>query len=103
MSTALLFAPDTLIRFKNGRILVHTTSSSMPAFESDHPMLIGWLCQFAKPTEPNDAVGRLQAADRPGATQVLEYLQRSGAIVAADSPQAASAAADADADDSAQR
>ena len=98
MPSMTLFAADTLIRFKNGRILVHTTSSSMPAFETDNPMLIGWLCQFAKPVDPGETVARLQPADRPGVTQVLEYLRKSGALVSADAPQAASA----DAEESAQ-
>lgn len=92
MSSTLSFATDTLIRFRNGRVLVHTTSSSLPAFETDNPMLIGWLCQFAKPTDPIDAMARLQSADRPGVTQVLDYLRQSGALVAADAPEAAPAA-----------
>jgi predicted SAM-dependent methyltransferase len=93
MPSRLLFAADTLIRFKKGRILVHTTSSSMPAFDSDNPVLIGWLCQFAKPTDPDEALARLQPADRAGVGQVLDYLRKSGALVAADAPQAEPAGA----------
>lgn len=94
MPSTLLFAADTLIRFKKGRILVHTTSSPMPAFESDNPMLIGWLCQFAKPTDTDAAAARLPPADRAGVTQVLDYLRKSGALVPPDAPQAAPAAAE---------
>ena len=99
MPSTLLFAADTLIRFKKGRILVHTTSSPMPAFESDNPMLIGWLCQFAKPTDPDEAVARLQPADRAALAHVLDYLRKSGALVPPDAPQASPA----DAEESAQR
>ena len=34
MSNVLVFSADTLVRFRNGRILVHTTSSPLPAFET---------------------------------------------------------------------
>lgn len=87
MPTPLVFAADTLIRFKSGRILIHTTSSAMPAFESDNPMLIGWLCQFVRPTDPDAALGHLQARDQTGVTRVIDYLQQSGALVAVDAPE----------------
>jgi SAM-dependent methyltransferase len=80
-----VFAADTLVRFRSGRILIHTTSSPLPAFESDSPMLVGWLCQFARPTDPEAASASLAPADRATVAQALEYLQRSGALVAADS------------------
>jgi predicted SAM-dependent methyltransferase len=51
-------------------------------------MLIGWLCQFAKATDPTEAVASLQPADRPNVTQVLDYLVRSGALVAAGAVEA---------------
>jgi hypothetical protein len=87
MSTPITFAADALVRFKQGRIFVHTTSSSLPAFESDNPMLIGWLCQFAKPTDPDQAVARLQSTDRQSVLKVLDYLRNSGALVAAGAPE----------------
>lgn len=59
MATALVFAVDTLVRFRNGRILVHTTSGRLPAFETDQRMLIGWICQFARP----DAALRIVVPD----------------------------------------
>jgi predicted SAM-dependent methyltransferase len=82
----LVFAADTLIRFKQGRILIHTTSSALRAFESDSPMLVGWLCQFSKPTDMDRALGALQPQDRSGVLSVVDYLQRSGALVEAGSP-----------------
>ena len=95
MESRLVFAADALVRFKGGRILIHTTSSSMPAFESDSPMLIGFLCQFARPTRTDTAMSGLQAADRTQVAQVIDYLRRSGTLVAVDSP-AAPAPADAE-------
>lgn len=85
MAGRWVFAADTLVRFRGGRILVHTTSSPLPAFESESPMLIGWLCQFSRPTDPEAASATLQPADRPTVTQVLDYLQRSGVLVTAES------------------
>jgi hypothetical protein len=41
MAMVLVFAADTLVRFRNGRILVHTTSGRLPAFDTNQPMLIG--------------------------------------------------------------
>jgi predicted SAM-dependent methyltransferase len=81
MAGPLVFAADTLIRFKSGRILIHTTSSALPAFDSDSPMLIGWLCQFAKPTALEKAMAVLQPADRDAAQRVVRYLQKIGALV----------------------
>jgi predicted SAM-dependent methyltransferase len=95
MAAPLLFAADTLVRFKGGRILVHTTSSTLPAFESENPQVMGWLCQFSKPTLAEAAIGALQPKDRATATQVIDYLRRSGALVDADSP-AVAAPGDAD-------
>jgi SAM-dependent methyltransferase len=91
MPQALQFAADTLIRFKGGRMLLHTTTSALPAFETDNPMLIGWLCQFSKSLDPEAALARLPAGDRPGVTRVLDYLKRSGALVSIESPEASPA------------
>src|SRR5512141_437709 len=88
MATALVFAADTLVRFRNGRILVHTTSGRLPAFETDQPMLIGWICQFAAPTDADAAIGALPPGDRQGAVQILDYLARNGVLVPAGSPDA---------------
>lgn len=95
MPDSLIFATDALIRFRNGRILIHTTESKMPAFETEHPMLVGWLCRFARPTCANDAMAALPSADRAGASQVLDYLRRAGSLV-----ETASLSAISDADPS---
>ncbi len=91
MASPLQFAADTLIRFKSGRILIHTTSSALAAFETDNPMLIGWLCQFSKSVDPEAALARLPPGDRAGMGQVLDYLRRSGALVPAESADPTSA------------
>jgi SAM-dependent methyltransferase len=81
MAQRLAFAADALVRFKQGRILIHTTSSPLPAFESVSPMLIGWLCQFSKPTFPEDAIAALPRPDREAVASVVDYLKRSGVLV----------------------
>jgi hypothetical protein len=86
MPAAVQFAADALIRFRNGRMLIHTTSSARAAFETDNPMLVGWLCQFSKSVDPEAALMRLPEADRPAVSQVLDYLRTSGALVPTDSP-----------------
>lgn len=94
MTGQWVFAADTVVRFRGGRILVHTGSSPLPAFECDNPMLIGWLCQFARPTDAAALAAQLQPADRDAARQVLDYLQRSGALVPAGAAAAAAPSVD---------
>lgn len=81
MANPLIFAADALIRFRGGRILIHTTSSKLPALESDNPALIGWLCQFCKSTVSGSALEALQPSDREAAARAIDYLTRSGALV----------------------
>lgn len=61
----------------------------MRAFESESPMLVGWLCQFSKPTVLEAALGKLPPAERASVASVVEYLRRGGALVEVDSPSAA--------------
>lgn len=61
----------------------------MRAFESESPMLVGWLCQFSKPTVLEAALGKLPPAERASVAPVVEYLRRGGALVEVDSPSAA--------------
>lgn len=77
----LVFSPDTLVRFRSGKILIHTTSSPLPAFETDHPMLVGWLCGFHKPTSLASALRGVPPAERGAAERVVDYLLRAGALV----------------------
>ena len=62
MAGELTFSPDTLVRFRSGRMLIHTTSAALPAFETENAMLIGWLCQFAKPFNPEALVANVAGA-----------------------------------------
>ena len=87
MATLVCFSADTLVRFRNGQILVHTTSSPLPAFETNQPMLVGWICRFAAPTDAEAAIATLSPEDRKGAAQVIDYLTRSGVLVAAGSEE----------------
>src|SRR5258706_5406370 len=64
MTGKWVLAADTLVRFRDGRILVHTASSPLPACQSEDPMLIGWLCHFARPADPVALAATLQAAER---------------------------------------
>ncbi len=77
----ILFSADALVRFREGRILVHTTSSNLRAFESDNPMLIGWLCQFCKAVDAESALAALRPPDRVDAQAAVGYLLRSGALI----------------------
>jgi SAM-dependent methyltransferase len=87
----LVLGPDTLVRFRNGRMLIHTTSSELRAFETEHPELLGWLSQFAKPVALAAAMSSVPMADQPAATRIIDYLKRSGVLVRAESqPQALS-------------
>ncbi len=88
MTNVLVLSADTLVRFRNGRILVHTTASPMPAFETNQPMIVGWICRFASATDADASIATLPPDDRKGAAQILDYLTRSGVLVAAESREA---------------
>jgi predicted SAM-dependent methyltransferase len=83
-ASALVFSADTLVRFRSGRILIHTTSSALPAFETEHPMLVGWLCQFFRPVQLAQALSAIPPVDRASASQVVDYLKRANVLVDAD-------------------
>jgi predicted SAM-dependent methyltransferase len=84
----LVFAADAVIRCSGGRLVLHTTSGTLPAYECMQPMLVGWLCQFARPLSPATAIAALPAADRDAVAEVVDYLLRSGVLVPADEPAA---------------
>jgi SAM-dependent methyltransferase len=86
MARILTFATDALIRFGNGRILVHTSASALPVFESENPMLIGWLCQFTRPIDADAALAALNPGNRGNMAQVVDHLQNSGVLVPAERP-----------------
>src|SRR5262245_57989072 len=83
MATLLTIAPDALVRFRSGRMLMHSTSSSLPAFETESPMLIGWLCQFTRPFDAEAALVSIQPAEREQVAGVIDYLRRCGVLIAA--------------------
>jgi predicted SAM-dependent methyltransferase len=85
----LTFAPDTLVRFRRGKVLIHTTSSTLAAFETANPLLLGWLGQFAGPTNRNSALAQLPATERAAGGQILDYLRRGGALIEAEAAGAA--------------
>jgi predicted SAM-dependent methyltransferase len=83
MAKVLVLSADTLVRCRNGRIVLHTTTSPLPAFETDQPALVAWILRFARPADADSAIAALPVTDRTGAGQVIEYLERSGVLVAA--------------------
>ena len=94
MAAKLVFSPDVVLRFRDGTIVVHTTASAFPALEVGHPMLAGWLCQFARPTDPQAVIAALDAGDRAIASQALNALERNGSLVAVatEAPESAESA-----------
>ncbi|QNP41791.1 class I SAM-dependent methyltransferase [Lysobacter solisilvae (ex Woo and Kim 2020)] len=78
--TRLVFAPDAVLRFARGRMLIHTASAGQSPFVTDQPMLIGWLAQFAQPSDAETALARLPAESRALAARALAYLRQSGAL-----------------------
>jgi SAM-dependent methyltransferase len=79
----LVFAPDAIVRFRGGRMLIHTTSSALGAFETEHPLLLAWLVQFARPVRLAPALAALPTQERGGAGRVVDFLRRSGVLVPA--------------------
>ena len=91
----LVFSADAQIRFRDGRILIHATSSGVQAFQSEQPTLVGWLCQFMRPTSVEAALVKLSLADRSAIEPVLEHLQRAGVLVQTESAAAQTPSAQA--------
>jgi predicted SAM-dependent methyltransferase len=79
----LVFAADAVIRFKNGSIFAHTTSSSLPPFQTDQAALIGWLCQFSRPTFVHDALKHVAPEQKQFVEKAVQYLLESGVLVSA--------------------
>lgn len=80
MDERLIFAPEAVIRIRDGRIVVQAGGN---AFASDEPMLIAWLLGFARPVAPDTMLARVAPADRGEAQRVLGYLVQHGALVRA--------------------
>lgn len=88
-SDILSFSPDTLVRFRRGSALIHTTSSKLAAYETANPMLLGWLGQFARPTSRSAALTQLPPSERAAGAQVLDYLCRNGTLIEGEAAGAA--------------
>lgn len=84
----LIFASDAVIRAQNGQMLIHTTTGAWPPFVAQAPQLIGWLAQFMRPTDAAAALRALDFANAQHAKGVIEYLQKIGALVDAQSAAA---------------
>jgi SAM-dependent methyltransferase len=79
----LVFAADAVIRFKNGSIFAHTTSSALPPFQTDQPAFIGWLCQFSRPTLVHEAAKHFATEQKQFIEKAVHYLLESGVLVLA--------------------
>lgn len=78
----LVFAADTLVHFRGGHMLVHTTHGGR-TFETVQPQVIGWLCQFSRPLTPARAAQSLSPADQRMALEIVDYLRGIGVLVPA--------------------
>lgn len=90
-ATVLMLAADALVFFRGGRMWLHASSSTRPPLALDAPMLVGWLCQFARPTDVTQALARLGPADRAAVEPLLARLQAEGVLVTATAPAPAPA------------
>ena len=75
----LVFSPEAVLRFHDGRMLIHTASST-PPFVTDQAALIGWLAQFAQPMTVEVALGSLPEGSRDFAARAASYLRQMGAL-----------------------
>jgi SAM-dependent methyltransferase len=75
----LVFSPEAVLRFHDGRMLIHTASPA-PPFVTDQPALIGWLAQFAQPTTIDAALASLPQGSRDFAARAATYLRQMGAL-----------------------
>ena len=78
-----MFAADAVLRFQRGRMVIHTAAATQPPFVTDEPMLVGWLAQFAQPTQAYVALATLPESSREFAARALAYLRQGGALLEA--------------------
>jgi SAM-dependent methyltransferase len=97
MARVLVLAPETLVHVRNGHIIVQARANELPAFQTENPMLIGWICQFFRPIDADAALAALNPANRSAVTEVVDYLLRIGVLVQAGKPPGQSASAEVDA------
>jgi len=79
---ALVVAPDAVVRFRGGRLHVHT-GGPQRAYASDDPDLFALLARFATPREPEDALAAAPEGSRPALRAALDRLTAIGALVPA--------------------
>jgi predicted SAM-dependent methyltransferase len=84
----LIFASDTVLRAQNGQMVIHTTAGVLPPFVTESPQLIGWLAQFMRAKDVDRALSALDSTNALAAKGVIEYLQKIGALVEAQSDAA---------------
>jgi SAM-dependent methyltransferase len=81
MNQRFVFAPDALVRFHAGHVMIATAASASPPFMADRSFPLGWLSQFAAPAEIASVLARVPEQKREGVARAIEYLRSSGALV----------------------
>jgi len=89
MTGTYTLAADALIRARQGRWFIHTTTARHPAFVLDHPNLVALLGHFVRPQSLMTVLGQVPAPQRVAVQQVFEHLMKIGVLVASDGPAAA--------------
>lgn len=84
MTGTYTLASDALIRARQGRWIVHTTTARHPAFVLDHPNLVVLLGHFVRPQSLMAVLGQVPAPQRAAIQQVFEHLMQIGVLVPAD-------------------
>jgi predicted SAM-dependent methyltransferase len=83
-----IFAADSVLRFVEGRAVIHTTASRLAdcSLGPDQFDLIAWLCRFSKPTDIRDALASLAVTRQQAAKEIIVRLCKCGALVPAETP-----------------
>lgn len=83
MSSKWIVAPDAIVRFKLGKIWIHTAAEPTRAIVVERTDLVNLLHAFANPREPDTVVATYPAPARPAVADMIRRLQENGLLIAA--------------------
>ncbi len=71
----LVLSPDTTVRFRNGRILIHNAHAQHPPVESQDPIVLAFVSSFKSPQDSEAMLAKLPAAQQTVARALVQRLQ----------------------------
>ena len=81
---ALTLSPDTVIRFKAGRAIIHNPHNPEAALQTEDSAVVAFVSRFAQPQDPQQVLQTLPAQTRSVAEGVVNLLVLGGVLVSSE-------------------